>query len=59
LRFGPIDRDDFDVFVLKGRVDFRRGFDKTGYARTVLIVDAPGDWFGTTGLEALKDKSES
>lgn len=54
LRFGPIDPDDFDVFVLKSRVHFRRGFDETGYARTILIVDAPGDWFGTTRLEALE-----
>ena len=53
LRFGPVDPDDFDVFVLKSRVHFRRGFDETGYAKEIFIVDAPGDWFGTTRLEAL------
>ncbi len=53
LRFGPIEPDAFDVFVLKTRVHFRRGFDETGYARTIQIVDAPGDWFGTVRLEAL------
>lgn len=53
LRFGPIDPDDFDVFVLKSRVHFRRGFDETGYAKEIIIVDAPGDWFGTTRLDAL------
>ncbi|TVR64056.1 MAG: M81 family peptidase [Gemmatimonadales bacterium] len=53
MRFGPIEPDDFDVFVLKTRVHFRRGFDETGYAPTIIIVDAPGDWFGTTRLEAL------
>lgn len=53
LRFGPVDPDDFDVFVLKSRVHFRRGFDDTGYAPTILVVDAPGDWFGTIRLDAL------
>jgi microcystin degradation protein MlrC len=54
LRFGPVEPDDFDVFVLKTRVHFRRGFDETGYAPTIIIVDAPGDWFGTVRLEALE-----
>ncbi len=53
MEFGPIDPDDYDVFVLKSRVHFRRGFDETGYANTILIVDAPGDWFGTVRLDAL------
>lgn len=53
LRFADIDPDSFDVFVLKTRAHFRRGFDDTGYARTILIVDAPGDWFGTTRLGGL------
>lgn len=53
VQVGPVDPDDFDVFVLKTRVHFRRGFDETGYARTIHIVDAPGDWFGTVRLEAL------
>ncbi|MDA7582538.1 hypothetical protein N8718_06430, partial [Luminiphilus sp.] len=45
--------DDYDVFVVKSRVHFRRGFDETGYAKTIMVVDAPGDWFGTTRLNAL------
>lgn len=53
LRFGPIEPDEYDVFVLKTRVHFRRGFDETGYAETIQIVDAPGDWFGTVRLDAL------
>lgn len=48
-----IDPDRFDVFVVKSRVHFRRGFDETGYAKTILVVDAPGPWFGTTRLDAL------
>ncbi|NGM60402.1 M81 family metallopeptidase [Sphingobacterium sp. SGG-5] len=54
LRFGPINPDDYDVIVLKSRVHFRRGFDETGYAPSIFIVDAPGNWFGTTRLDALK-----
>jgi microcystin degradation protein MlrC len=54
LRFADLDPDQFDVFVLKTRAHFRRGFDDTGYAKTVMIVDAPGDWFGTTRLGALR-----
>jgi microcystin degradation protein MlrC len=54
LRFAGMDPDAFDVFVLKTRVHFRRGFDDNGYAPTIIIVDAPGDWFGTTRLDALR-----
>jgi microcystin degradation protein MlrC len=53
LRFGPIEPDNFDVFVLKTRAHFRRGFDDTGYAPTILLVEAPQPWFGTIGLDAL------
>src|SRR5690606_16618033 len=54
LQFGPVNPDDYDVFVLKIRVHFRRGCDETGYAPRIFIVDAPGDWLGTTRLAALK-----
>lgn len=53
LRNDAFNVDDFDIIVLKSRVHFRRGFDETGYAREIFIVDAPGDWFGTTRLQAL------
>jgi microcystin degradation protein MlrC len=56
LRFGPVEPDNYQVFVVKSRVHFRRGFDETGYAKTILIVDAPGPWFGTTRLDALDYK---
>ena len=54
LDIAGIDPDDYDVFVVKSRVHFRRGFDETGYARTIIVVDAPGAWFGTTRLNALE-----
>ena len=53
LRIEGLNPDDYDVFVVKSRVHFRRGFDETGYAKTIMVVDAPGDWFGTTRLDAL------
>jgi microcystin degradation protein MlrC len=54
IRFGPLEPDDFDVFLTKSRVHFRRGFDETGYAKTILIVDAPGPYVGTVHLDALE-----
>jgi microcystin degradation protein MlrC len=50
---GGIDPADYDVFVVKSRVHFRRGFDETGYARTILVVEATGPFVGTTFLDAL------
>lgn len=55
LRFGGIDPDDFDVFVLKSRAHFRRGFYETGYttANRIMLVEAPEPFFGTVHLDAL------
>ena len=53
FRYGDIDPADYEVFVVKSRVHFRRGFDETGYARTILVVEAPGPFVGTTFLDAL------
>lgn len=50
---GPIDPADFDVFVVKSRAHFRRGFDETGFAPTILVVEAPEPYIGTTFLDAL------
>ena len=53
LRFGPIEPDDYDVFVIKSRVHFRRGFDETGYAPSIFVIEAPGPFVGTLRLDAL------
>ena len=53
LRWGPIQPERFTTWVLKSRAHFRRGFDDNGYAKTILIVDAPGPYLGTVHLEAL------
>ena len=52
--FGELVPDEYTAFVLKSRVHFRRGFDQTGYARTILLVDAPGPFLGTIHLDALE-----
>jgi len=57
LRFGPIEPDNYNVFVVKSRVHFRRGFDETGYAASIIHVDAPGKWFGTMHLDVLPYKN--
>jgi microcystin degradation protein MlrC len=48
-----LDLSDFDVFMVKSRVHFRRGFDETGFAKTIVVVEAPGPFVGTTFLDAL------
>ena len=53
FRIGPIDPGDYEVFVVKSRVHFRRGFDETGYARSIVVVEAPAPFVGTTFLDAL------
>jgi microcystin degradation protein MlrC len=53
FKFGPVDPADYDVFVLKSRVHFRGGFDETGFAKTIVVVEAPGPFIGTTFLDAL------
>jgi microcystin degradation protein MlrC len=53
FRFGTLDPAEFDVFVVKSRVHFRRGFDETGFAPTIVVVEAPGPFVGTTYLDAL------
>lgn len=53
FQFAPFDLEDFDVFVVKSRVHFRRGFDETGFAKTIIVVEAPGPFVGTTFLDAL------
>jgi microcystin degradation protein MlrC len=53
MRFGPINPDEYDVFVVKSRAHFRRGFDETGFAKSIVIIDAPGPFVGTTRLGEL------
>jgi microcystin degradation protein MlrC len=53
LAWPPIHPERYQTWVLKSRAHFRRGFDDTGYARTIIIVDAPGPYLGTVHLDNL------
>jgi microcystin degradation protein MlrC len=48
-----IDLAGFDVFAIKSRVHFRRGFDDSGFARTILLVEPDQPFLGTVRLDGL------
>jgi microcystin degradation protein MlrC len=48
-----LDLRDFDVFVIKSRVHFRRGFDDSGFAKAIALVEPAQPFLGTTRLEGL------
>jgi len=54
LRF-PI--DGFKAFAIKSRVHFRRGFDDSGFAPTILLVEPVEPFLGTIRLDALPYKN--
>ncbi|MGH7155938.1 MAG: M81 family metallopeptidase [Acetobacteraceae bacterium] len=49
--------DAFQAIAIKSRVHFRRGFDDSGFARTILLVEPDEPYLGTTRLDALPYKS--
>ena len=48
-----LDPDAFDVIAIKSRVHFRRGFDDSGFAQTILVVEPPQSFLGTIRLDGL------
>ena len=48
-----LDLAQFAVIALKSRVHFRRGFDDSGFARTILLVEPAEPFLGTIRLDAL------
>ncbi|MBP1182637.1 M81 family metallopeptidase [Methylobacterium sp. PvR107] len=48
-----LDPTAFDVVAIKSRVHFRRGFDDSGYARTILLVEPLEPFLGTVRLDHL------
>lgn len=46
--------EDFDVIAIKSRVHFRRGFDDSGFAPTILLVEPDQPFLGTVRLEGLR-----
>lgn len=47
------DLSAFDIIAIKSRVHFRRGFDDSGFARTILLVEPPEPFLGTVQLDGL------
>src|SRR2546422_4714914 len=45
--------DQFKVFAIKSRVHFRRGFDDSGFAKTILLTEPEQPFLGTVRLGAL------
>jgi microcystin degradation protein MlrC len=54
LRAFALDPNDFEIFAIKSRVHFRRGFDDSGFAKTILLVEPPEPFLGTVRLEGLR-----
>jgi microcystin degradation protein MlrC len=53
LRAYGLDPGGFKIFAIKSRVHFRRGFDDSGFARMILLVEPPEPFLGTVRLDAL------
>ena len=49
--------EKFKVFAIKSRVHFRRGFDDSGFAKTILLVEPIEPFLGTVRLDALPYKN--
>jgi microcystin degradation protein MlrC len=53
LRAVGLEVDAFDAIAIKSRVHFRRGFDDSGFAKCILLVQPDEPFLGTTRLDAL------
>ncbi len=53
LREIGLDPGAFGVIAIKSRVHFRRGFDDSGFAKTILLVEPTQPFLGTMRLDAL------
>ena len=48
-----LDVTSFNAFAIKSRVHFRRGFDDSGFAKTILLVEPLEPFLGTVRLDGL------
>lgn len=48
-----LDVGSFNAFAIKSRVHFRRGFDDSGFAKTILLVEPSEPFLGTVHLDGL------
>ncbi len=49
-----LDPSGFQIIAIKSRVHFRRGFDDSGFAKTILLVEPEQPFLGTVRLNALQ-----
>lgn len=49
-----LDLAAYEVIAIKSRVHFRRGFDDSGFAPTILLVEPDQPFLGTVRLEGLR-----
>ena len=52
-----LDIGAFEVFAIKSRVHFRRGFHDNGFAKTILLVEPTEPFLGTVRLDKLPYKN--
>jgi microcystin degradation protein MlrC len=53
LRKLGLEPNDFDAIAIKSRVHFRRGFDDSGFAKTIFLVEPEAPFLGTVRLDGL------
>jgi microcystin degradation protein MlrC len=53
LKALDLDIDAFQVWAIKSRVHFRRGFHDNGFAKTILLVEPAEPFLGTVRLNGL------
>jgi microcystin degradation protein MlrC len=53
LTVAGLDIAAFQVFAIKSRVHFRRGFGDSGFAKTILLIEPDAPFLGTVRLENL------
>ena len=51
------DVSTFKAIAIKSRVHFRRGFDDSGFAKTILLVEPVEPFLGTVRLDGLPYKN--
>lgn len=54
LRAYGIEPGDFEIIAIKSRVHFRRGFDDSGFAQSIFIVEPDEPFLGTVRLDGLR-----
>jgi microcystin degradation protein MlrC len=48
-----LDAAAFDIIAIKSRVHFRRGFDDSGFAAAIFLVEPEAPFLGTVRLDGL------